>query len=71
MALKIQKLVSSLLLSEGLKKFRFGRKALVRKLSGQRPEVLYFHQPDDPYSHFGVSRSKVKATVNPKTLSGQ
>ena len=50
MALKIRKLVSSLVLSDGLKQLRFARKAFVRKLSGRRPEVLYFHQPDDPYS---------------------
>ena len=50
MALKIRKLVSSLVLSDGLRRLRFARRALVRKLSGRRPEVLYFHQPDDPYS---------------------
>ena len=50
MALKIRKLVSSLVLSDGLRRLRFARKALARKLSGRRPEVLYFHQPDDPYS---------------------
>ena len=50
MALKIRKLVSSLVLSDGLRRLRFARKALARKLSGLRPEVLYFHQPDDPYS---------------------
>ncbi len=50
MALKIRKLVSSLVLSDGLRRLRLARKALARKLSGRRPEVLYFHQPDDPYS---------------------
>jgi 2-hydroxychromene-2-carboxylate isomerase len=50
MAFKVGKLVTSLLLSDRLKRFRFARMALRRKLSGQRAEVLYFHQPDDPYS---------------------
>ena len=50
MALKIRTLVSSLVLSDGLRRLRFARMALTRKLSGRRPEVLYFHQPDDPYS---------------------
>ena len=50
MASRIRKLISSLLLSDGLRQFRFSRQAMARKLSGRRPEVLYFHQPDDPYS---------------------
>lgn len=50
MAMKIGKALSTVLLSKRLQKLRRGLKAFGRKLSGSRPEVLYFHQPDDPYS---------------------
>ena len=50
MASRVRKIISLLMLSDGLRQFRFSRQAMARKLSGRRPEVLYFHQPDDPYS---------------------
>jgi 2-hydroxychromene-2-carboxylate isomerase len=50
MAILASKVVSVLILSPRMRAFSRSMKALRRKLSGQRPEVLYFHQPDDPYS---------------------
>ncbi|MDG1007379.1 MAG: DsbA family protein [Alphaproteobacteria bacterium] len=50
MAILASKVVSALILSPRMRAFSRSMKALRRKLSGQRPEVLYFHQPDDPYS---------------------
>ena len=51
MALRIGKLFSGILLSSSLKGLRRGLRRTKRKLSGRNAEVLYFHQPDDPYSH--------------------
>ncbi|MCH1542554.1 MAG: DsbA family protein [Alphaproteobacteria bacterium] len=50
MAFRVNKAVSGLILSPRMRRYSRAMKALRRKLSGQRPEVLYFHQPDDPYS---------------------
>ena len=50
MGLKLSTFISSFWLSRRLRRFRLGRMAFARKLSGRRAEVLYFHQPDDPYS---------------------
>ena len=50
MAILASKVVSALILSPRMRAFSRSMKALRRKLSGQRPEVLYFHQPDYPYS---------------------
>ena len=51
MALRIGKLFSGILLSSSLKGMRRGFRRTLRKVSGRNAEVLYFHQPDDPYSH--------------------
>ena len=50
MAFRVSKTVSGLILSPRMQRISRRAKALRRKLSGQRPGVLYFHQPDDPYS---------------------
>jgi 2-hydroxychromene-2-carboxylate isomerase len=50
MAFRANTLVTSIILSPRLRRLRRRVKAFRRKLSGQRAEVLYFHQPDDPYS---------------------
>lgn len=54
MAMRISKLVSTIVLSRGLRQMRRQIKALQRKLTGKRAEVLYFHQPDDPYSYLSA-----------------
>ena len=51
MALKLSRIFSVVILSKNIQRLRRGAKSLVRKLTGQRAEVLYFHQVDDPYSH--------------------
>ena len=50
MGMTLRTVISSFWLSRRLRRFRLGRMAFARKLSGRRAEVLYFHQPDDPYS---------------------
>ena len=50
MGMTLSTFISSFWLSRRLRRFRLGRMAFARKLSGRRAEVLYFHQPDDPYS---------------------
>lgn len=51
MAIRIGRLFSGILLSRGLQGLRRNMRGIQRKLAGQTAEVLYFHQPDDPYSH--------------------
>lgn len=43
-----------LLSSRGFQSFARNRARLSRRLHGQPPEVHYFHQVDDPYSHLAV-----------------
>ena len=50
MALRIGKVLSKVLLSKNIRKLRRGFRAIGRTFGGKRAEVLYFHQPDDPYS---------------------
>jgi 2-hydroxychromene-2-carboxylate isomerase len=50
MAIKVSMIVSKLILSTRLRTMRRGLRAMRRKVSGERAKVLYFHQPDDPYS---------------------
>ncbi len=51
MASRIGKLVTGLITSKRLQTLQRKIKASKRRFLGQRAEVLYFHQPDDPYSH--------------------
>lgn len=46
----IPKIFAAVLTSRRLQKLRRNFKGLTRRLAGQRPQLLYFHQPDDPYS---------------------
>ncbi len=50
MALKISRALSIFLLSKRINSVRRSLKAGLRKFSGQRAVLYYFHQPDDPYS---------------------
>jgi 2-hydroxychromene-2-carboxylate isomerase len=47
----LSRLVSRVVSSPTLRSARRGFEAARRKLRGQRPQVSYFHQVDDPYSH--------------------
>lgn len=47
---RIARAVSSVIISKGLKGLRQRSLAARRRMSGKRAQVLYFHQPDDPYS---------------------
>ena len=51
MGFKPSLIFANFILSKRLRGLRRGLRSLRRKLSGERAEVLYFHQPDDPYSH--------------------
>lgn len=51
MAMKIGKVLSTVILSRSLRHLRRQLNMVKRKLSGKPAQVLYFHQPDDPYSH--------------------
>ncbi len=46
----VASLVTRLLTSQRLQGFRRKRFALKRRLTGSAAKVIYFHQPDDPYS---------------------
>ena len=48
---KIPPLVSSILTSHWFKGLRRGFSEIKRSAKGAGHEVIYFHQPDDPYSH--------------------
>ncbi len=50
-AKKIYPIVTSIITSHWLKGLRRGLSEIKRSAKGARHEVLYFHQPDDPYSH--------------------
>ena len=50
MAMKISRILSTVLLSKRLQGVQRSLKGLSRKLSGKRAELLFFHQMDDPYS---------------------
>lgn len=50
----IEQLATSALTSRRLRAAQRGARALVRRISGARPSVDYFHQVDDPYSHIAV-----------------
>lgn len=45
-----------LLSSQGFQSFRRRRARLKRRLSSKTPEIHYFHQVDDPYSHLAVQK---------------
>ena len=47
---RVSKIVSSVILSRSVSGLIRAAKSVGRRLSGRRAEVLYFHQPDDPYS---------------------
>lgn len=51
---RLRRLILSLVLSKRLRQMRLSIQAMRRKISGRRPEVLYFHQPDDPYSQLAA-----------------
>ncbi len=50
----VSRVVSQIVTSPTLRGWSRGRHALWRVLTGGRPTVHYFHQPDDPYSHLAV-----------------
>ena len=43
--------VAEAITSPTLRSARWGRAAALRRIRGSRPQVYYFHQIDDPYSH--------------------
>ena len=47
----LSRIFSQLVSSPSLRAARRDIEAARRKLRGQRPQVFYFHQVDDPYSH--------------------
>jgi 2-hydroxychromene-2-carboxylate isomerase len=47
----LNRILSQLVTSPSLRAARRKFEAARRKLRGQRPQLLYFHQIDDPYSH--------------------
>ena len=51
MAYRMTRLFSSLILSKRMQSTNRSLKAMSRRMGGKKAEVLYFHQPDDPYSH--------------------
>lgn len=52
-----------LLSSAGFQNFSRNRARLKRRMSGASPEVHYFHQADDPYSHLAVQKlDELRAT---------
>lgn len=51
MAKRIPKIIPKIILSPAVQKLRRRVKAMARKMTGQRAQVMYFHQTDDPYSH--------------------
>lgn len=54
MKLIIMRAATSFLTSRTLRNLRRSFHALKRRLSGGKPTVHYFHQPDDPYSHLAA-----------------
>jgi len=47
--LALAPLVTALITSPSLRRLRYQRARFARKITGRRPEFLYFHQADDPY----------------------
>src|ERR1700692_3641875 len=47
----LKRLVAEAVTSPTLRSARWGRAAALRRIRKARPQVLYFHQIDDPYSH--------------------
>ena len=54
MAYRATRLISSLILSNRVQSARRSLKAMSRRMGGAKAELLYFHQPDDPYSHLAA-----------------
>src|SRR5664279_485337 len=50
----LKQLVAQAVTSPALRSARSGRAALLRRIRGTRPRVMYFHQIDDPYSHLAA-----------------
>ena len=50
----VSRVVSQIVTSPTLRGWSRRRYAIWRVLTGGRPTVHYFHQPDDPYSHLAV-----------------
>lgn len=53
---RVRSTVMRVMTSDGLRTLRRGIPALRRRLSGAQPQVRYFHQVDDPYSHLAVQK---------------
>lgn len=70
----IERLVTSALTSRRVRAGQRGVRASLRRLLGARPNVDYFHQVDDPYSHLAVQvlpllRAHHKIDVTPHLVS--
>lgn len=71
MAYRATRLISSLILSKRVQSARRSLLAWSRRMGGQKPEVLYFHQPDDPYSHLTaqvLSELQARYDISLKTM---
>jgi 2-hydroxychromene-2-carboxylate isomerase len=47
----LSQLIAQAVISPTLRSFRSARAATLRRIHNTRPQVFYFHQIDDPYSH--------------------
>jgi 2-hydroxychromene-2-carboxylate isomerase len=47
----LSQLIAQAVTSPSLRSFRWARAATLRRIRNARPQVFYFHQIDDPYSH--------------------
>ncbi len=71
MAYRATRLISSLILSKRVQSARRSLLAWSRRMGGQKAEVLYFHQPDDPYSHLTaqvLSELQARYDISLKTM---
>ncbi len=53
---RLKKLFMGFLASDSFRELRQFRGSIRRRLTGTVPEVHYFHQVDDPYSHLAVQK---------------
>lgn len=54
MRVRVAKYIASAITSSRLRSVRRARAAFVRRLSGRKPLIRYFHQADDPYSWLAI-----------------